>query len=418
MKLIRSVIFISLVTGASVSGDNYALRFDGVDDGLDIVNPMSGDWQRITWEAWIQPAFGTFKGAILMYRAGYSDKYLYVECENGFCEVNFRFFERVEGGGMRETVLSHTVVYEPDTWIHVAAAYDGEDMMLYINGEFKRLATRPEYDGWLRWDDGVIGFNVGMVFKEQSFKFNGVIDEMRLWSTARDEDQIKNNMYRHISGQEPGLLGAWNLDEGTGQIVHDVSENDNGGRLGTSTKPDPSDPEWVESTAPLNYVEIHSISPQPCPTAGTTVTIKGTRFMTPEDTTVLLGGEEIVPDVFEDDTLVLALPPHLDGSVPLEISNEHGKAEAMIEYRSEFTRADVNGDGKVNISDPVTILGYMFKNQKVACEDATDANDDGKISIADVLSLLLYLFDYGNRPPEPFLQTGIDPTEDAVFCEL
>ena len=46
---------------------------------------------------------------------------------------------------------------------------------------------------------------------------------------------------------------------------------------------------------------------------------------------------------------------------------------------NHFVRGDSNHDGTHDISDCVSILGYLFENGTgpVLCEDAADANDDG-----------------------------------------
>jgi hypothetical protein len=83
-----------------------------------------------------------------------------------------------------------------------------------------------------------------------------------------------------------------------------------------------------------------------------------------------------------------------------------------------FVRADSNGDGGVDLSDPLATLGWLFLGEKpVACLDAADANDDGRIDIADPLSTLDYLFlGRGTVPPAPFPAAGLDPTEDGMGC--
>ncbi len=259
MKTLGISLLYSVITAGVCFGENHALKFDGADDGVVLENPMSGSWQNLTWEAWIQPALGDWEGAIMMFRAYYSDKFFFVRCRNGICEVVFRIFERVEGS-MKETFLTHSIPYQSHSWIHVAATYDGVDMKLFINGEFARRVRRPEYNGWLCWDDRFYGFYLGGNLHEGDYQFFGLIDEPRVWSIARDELDIKNDMHRNISEPTPDLLGAWSLDEGEGQLVNDASGNNKNGRLGNSTEADSSDPTWVDATSPVNYFEVDTIS--------------------------------------------------------------------------------------------------------------------------------------------------------------
>jgi len=86
-----------------------------------------------------------------------------------------------------------------------------------------------------------------------------------------------------------------------------------------------------------------------------------------------------------------------------------------------FLRGDVNQDGSIDISDPISGLVYLFPGTfgggALDCDDSFDANDDGQIDLADVYSLLNYMF-MGQPMPQPFPLCGIDPTPDSLNCQL
>ena len=79
-------------------------------------------------------------------------------------------------------------------------------------------------------------------------------------------------------------------------------------------------------------------------------------------------------------------------------------------------RGEVNGDGKINISDPIKVLRHLFAEPVIACADHGDANDDGKLDIADAVCLLGYLFSNGPAPASPFPDVGYDETADENAC--
>ena len=81
-----------------------------------------------------------------------------------------------------------------------------------------------------------------------------------------------------------------------------------------------------------------------------------------------------------------------------------------------FLRGDANRDGALDLSDPIAILFLLFAAETLPCAEAADANDDGRLDISDPIFLLRYLFLGGERPPEPFLKPGPDPTPDALGC--
>ena len=84
-----------------------------------------------------------------------------------------------------------------------------------------------------------------------------------------------------------------------------------------------------------------------------------------------------------------------------------------------FRRGDVNADGAMNIADAVALLGSLFAGADApSCFDAADANDDGAVNIADAIAILAYLFADGPALPAPFAECGVDPTEDALGCDV
>ncbi len=89
-----------------------------------------------------------------------------------------------------------------------------------------------------------------------------------------------------------------------------------------------------------------------------------------------------------------------------------------------FVRGDANADGRVDIGDAISVLGYLFgavgdpsKTNVAQCLDAADANDDGKTDIADAIKILGHLFGGQGPLPEPFGECGADLTDDTQGCE-
>lgn len=78
------------------------------------------------------------------------------------------------------------------------------------------------------------------------------------------------------------------------------------------------------------------------------------------------------------------------------------------EKRVPFRRGDVNGDGRINVSDAAACARYLFVGQGSVfrCEEIYDADADGRLDISDPIHLLAYLFLGQPAPPEPFLACG------------
>ncbi len=86
-----------------------------------------------------------------------------------------------------------------------------------------------------------------------------------------------------------------------------------------------------------------------------------------------------------------------------------------------FLRGDTNSDGKVDLSDAVSILNLLFNNgPSPHCGESSDANGDHRIDISDAIYLLNYLFSGGLQPPEPYqegLGTGSECDQPLACCE-
>jgi hypothetical protein len=84
-----------------------------------------------------------------------------------------------------------------------------------------------------------------------------------------------------------------------------------------------------------------------------------------------------------------------------------------------FVRGDVDQSSRLDVSDAVSILRFLFAGEAglVTCEDAADADDSGALDASDPVFLLDALFRGGAAPAAPFPACGEDSTADALGCE-
>lgn len=88
-----------------------------------------------------------------------------------------------------------------------------------------------------------------------------------------------------------------------------------------------------------------------------------------------------------------------------------------------FRRGDCNYDTRVNTTDAVQVLRYIFPawsgEYTPPCRSACDADDSGRIQVSDAITILSWLFLMGPPPPDPGpLVPGPDPTPDELDCNV
>lgn len=116
-----------------------------------------------------------------------------------------------------------------DVWTHVAATYDGNQWVLYVNGVSDgtlEVGAPPRSDSL---QHAGLGAALNSSGKANGF-FEGVIDEARIWNYARTPEQIATGMNLSITNAT-GLVGRWSLDEGTGSVALNSTTNAPNGTL-------------------------------------------------------------------------------------------------------------------------------------------------------------------------------------------
>lgn len=122
---------------------------------------------------------------------------------------------------------------KPNTWYHVALTYDQPSgkTAIYVNGS-KWAGSDWGLDGFDPNSD--VGFNIGMIpgFQWGPRPLNGKMSEVRVWSVARTENQLKQNMLG-VDPASEGLELYYKLDGSEtqeGGVIKDAT-----GRLSGTT---------------------------------------------------------------------------------------------------------------------------------------------------------------------------------------
>jgi hypothetical protein len=138
-------------------------------------------------------------------------------------------------GGRDSRLMAYVDVPENE-WFHVAISHtygNGAKTVFYLNGkpiddtqwvnDFAEPISGndfPQRNSEANYYIGQLGINGG------GDHFIGEIDELRIWNTARTQDEIGANMNLELKGNEPGLVAYWNFNVNPGEvIIPDVSDN-------------------------------------------------------------------------------------------------------------------------------------------------------------------------------------------------
>ena len=150
-----------------------------------------------------------------------------------FPDQNFQVYLTPNGqvhfgvSGTNSTQVIHTTnSYTDGQWHHVAASVSAQGARLFLDG---RLAAQETAFTNFRGYGGcwIVGYgNLEWPGLLQPH-VNAEIDEVRVWTRARSAEEIRADMYRILSGPEPGLAMRWRFDEAGSASVTDSSGQGN-----------------------------------------------------------------------------------------------------------------------------------------------------------------------------------------------
>ena len=200
-----------------------ALSFDGVDDYIDCGNDESLNiTDEITIEVWIKPNDSSANEKLVgngdpigESRGGYQLEKIYGGI---YCEI------WDSSGDLHEFNTSGQ--YSSGEWVHLVMTWEtGGEYAGYVNGEKVHSENAGNESIGTTSNTvkiGTAGWN--------SFYFNGLIDEVRIYNRALTAEEIR---YHYNRG---GPVAHWKFDEGSGGIIYDATDNNNDGalHLGTS----------------------------------------------------------------------------------------------------------------------------------------------------------------------------------------
>ncbi len=120
-------------------------------------------------------------------------------------------------------------------WYHFAGTYKrGGYFVVYINGQAKDSldvsSITASFSGLYTYKLGQDGTG-NYTWNGNNPRFDGKIDEMRIWSQVRTAQQIRDNMCHSLVGNEANLYAYYNFNEASGITISDLTSNANNGNI-------------------------------------------------------------------------------------------------------------------------------------------------------------------------------------------
>ncbi|MBC7390584.1 MAG: DNRLRE domain-containing protein [Opitutaceae bacterium] len=112
-----------------------------------------------------------------------------------------------------------------NSWHHVTVTCSGDKgiIKIYVNGKLRVSIPVPS------------GTSVSMksliIGQLGSDKYKGYMNDLKIWNIVRTPEEIISSMFTFSDYSNSNLLGAWKMNEGTGNVVRDYSSHKQNGTI-------------------------------------------------------------------------------------------------------------------------------------------------------------------------------------------
>jgi hypothetical protein len=216
------------------------MRFNGVNDYIEIGHSYPALNLPFSVSAWVYvdpgftgaaPIFVTNDNAPIYHGFWFAVGATFLQCEFG------------DGmGGSNPAYRRGKIVSIANVagrWVHVSAVMKSTtDVDLYLNGINVGGPLSGGSNSTMVSSYTTDKAKIGYFFSNGvTYLFKGAMDEVRLWNRALSQDEVRGGMCKKLTGNEPGLVGYWDFNETSGNIIFDKSATGyNGQFIGNPTR--------------------------------------------------------------------------------------------------------------------------------------------------------------------------------------
>ena len=254
----------------NLPGPGNALVFDGIDDYINCGTNDRGVSRQVTTEAWIRTQSNRYQWVAGKYKdeSGTERGYHLITID-GKASINGRV-----GAGYYVSSGPSTTKVNDGKWHHLAGVCDNNRWLIYVDGVLESSNLFPYNTANLK---NSLPLVIGFYYDQTSRYFDGEIDEVRVWNTARTALQIREAMCHKFAVAPPDLVAYYRFDQATGSNLVDA-----GSQPSTGVLQNFSMPVWRRSGAALGDRSTFTYTPATTPSvtlpAGAGAQVKASAF--------------------------------------------------------------------------------------------------------------------------------------------
>jgi len=204
----RKLLAFFLILSISVlKAQNYGIELTGAASGASVVSipALNIAALPVTFEAWFKPNGAQNDYASIWFTRGTGNEISGMFIRNNPAQNLNNEFRSVWQNTLSTTTTP--LIVTNNVWHHCAIVITSTSRTLYLDGTAFSYTGTPvntpfSVTSYLGYDNAV-----------STRTFKGTIDEVRIWSTARTAQQLADNKYSTLVGNEAGLKGYWNFND-------------------------------------------------------------------------------------------------------------------------------------------------------------------------------------------------------------
>ena len=222
MKFLIYKILSFFLISSALTANNFSLSFDGQDDYVDLGQNLLSGTGDFSISLWANSSSSSGDQILIQKRDanGFNGEYLLLFQSNGKIKIwTYR-------NGYRWTVVSPET-YNDGQWHHIVAVQDNfiNGGKLYVDG----IEVGSSSNGVVNLMGPLRTF-LGADMRDYNRYLNGFLDNVMIYSDLLTTDEIEL-LYNNDNTLNDNIVGYWNCDTGSGDILYDQSGNQNNGTI-------------------------------------------------------------------------------------------------------------------------------------------------------------------------------------------